>query len=368
MIQTFKLSASLFLLLIWNISFAQEIRWYGESPEMMQALEGRGWEDIGFNRLPDSAENIVRPPVWNLSRQTAGLSLRFTSDSPEIQVSYTPTSSRLEMPHMPATGVSGVDLYVKDGSGKMLWVRGSYKFGEKVTYQFQLDNESGIQKEFQLFLPLYNGLSGLEMGVPDDKSFAFTPKRTEKPILVYGTSIAQGACASRAGMAWTNIVAREMNRPMINLAFSGNGRMETEVIEYVSQIDPAIFILDCLPNLTPGSGFSSDEIKEKIKYAVTTLRAKYPNTPILLTEHAGYSDGLVYEPRAEIYENLNIWLQESLAKLQTAGVTGLYLLTKDEIGMGTDDFVDGTHPSDLGMAKYADAYAKKLKEVLEHKR
>lgn len=362
-----NITIHLFLILIWNTTFAQETRWYGESPEMMSALEGRGWNEIGFNRLPDSAEAIVRPPVWKLSRQTAGLSLRFTSDSPEIQVSYTPSSARLEMPHMPSTGVSGVDLYVKDDSGKLLWVRGSYKFGEKITYQFQLSNDAGLSKEFQLFLPLYNGLNDLQIGVPDDKSFAFSPRRTEKPILVYGTSIAQGACASRPGMAWTNILAREMNKPMINLAFSGNGRMETEVIEYVSQIDPAIFILDCLPNLGPNAGFTPDEIKDKINYAVSTLRAKYPNTPILLTEHAGYSDGLVYEPRAEVYENLNAWLQESYSKLKAEGVTGIYTLTKDEIGMGTDDFVDGTHPTDLGMKKYADAYAKKLKEIFEEK-
>lgn len=356
--------ATIFLLMGWNISFAQETNWFGESPEMMNALEGRGWEGIGFNRLPDSAENVVRQPVWNLSRQTAGLMLRFTSDSPEIQVTYKPTGN-LSMPHMPSTGVSGVDLYVKNDSGKLLWVRGSYKFGETISYTFQLDNEEAEQKEFQLFLPLYNGLSDLQIGIPKDKTFAFTPKRTEKPILVYGTSIAQGACASRPGMAWTNILAREMDMPIINLAFSGNGRMEAEVTDYVSQIDPAIFILDCLPNLTPTAGFTSEEIKEKIVYAVTTLRAKYPNTPILLTEHAGYSDGLVYEPRAEIYENLNGWLQESFGNLNEQGVTGIYTLTKDEMGLGTDDFVDGTHPTDLGMAKYAEAYAKQLREIFE---
>lgn len=121
--------AVLLCILLVNASWAQEIRWFGESPEMINALEGRGWDAIGFNRLPASAETIVRPPVWNLSRQTAGLSIHFATDSPEIQVSYTPTSSRLEMPHMPATGVSGVDLYVKDGFGKLLWVRGNYKFG-----------------------------------------------------------------------------------------------------------------------------------------------------------------------------------------------------------------------------------------------
>src|SRR5690606_29609677 len=119
--------ALLFFFLLTNISYAQEIKWFGESPEMMQALEGRGWDDIGFNRLPDSAENTVRVPVWNLSRQTAGLMLRFTSDSPEINITYSPTGN-LQMPHMPATGVSGVDLYTKDIAGKWLWIRGSYSF------------------------------------------------------------------------------------------------------------------------------------------------------------------------------------------------------------------------------------------------
>ena len=327
---------------------------------MTEALEGRGWDDIGFNRLPDSAENVVRTPVWNLSRQTAGLMLRFSSDSPEISVSYTPTGN-IQMPHMPATGVSGVDLYTKDKAGNWLWVRGNYQFGEKVSYKFLLDNVQAELKEFYLFLPLYNGLTGLDIGVPDDKLFTFTPKRTEKPILVYGTSIAQGACASRAGMAWTNILAREMDMPMINLAFSGNGRMESEVIELLTQIDPAVFVLDCLPNL---GSFSAKEVKEKLIFAVTSIRAKYPDTPILMTEHAGYSDGLVVEQREEIYTNLNSWLQESFAKLKTAGVTGIYVLTKEEIGMGIDDFVDGTHPSDLGMVKYADAYTKKLKEII----
>lgn len=328
----------------------------------MQAIEGRGWEDIGFNRLPDSAEEVVRAPLWNLSRQSAGLLLRFKSDSPEINIIYTPTGA-IQLPHMPATGVSGVDLYTKDHEGNWLWVRGDYKFGDKVSYKFQLDNAQAELKEFYLFLPLYNGLQELVVGVPEDKRFAFMPKRTEKSILVYGTSIAQGACASRAGMAWTNILARQMNMPMINLGFSGNGKLEEEVIDLIVTIDPAVFILDCLPNLGPAGGFSSEEIKEKLFFAVRSIRSKYPNTPIVLTEHAGYADGLVFEKRAEVYEDLNAWLQETYLNLQQSGMNELYILSKDEIGLGTDDFVDGTHPTDLGMAKYASAYARKLKEI-----
>lgn len=348
-----------FLFLVTDPSLAQEIKWFGESPEMMQALEGRGWNDIGFARLPDSSENVVRTPVWNLSRQTAGMALRFTTDSPEIHVSYHPTGN-IQMPHMPATGVSGVDLYTKDSLDNWLWIRGSYSFGEQVSYKFQLGNIRVEPMEFYLFMPLYNGVSSFEIGVPEDNEFTFIPRRTEKPILIYGTSIAQGACASRAGMAWTNILARETNRPLINLGFSGNGQMEPEVIDLITQIDPSVFVLDCLPNL---GSFTADEVKGKLIFAVHAIRAKYPDIPILLTEHAGYSDGLIYEPRAMIYENLNTWLQEAFMKLTNDGVRGLYTLKKDEIGMGIDDFVDGTHPSDLGMVKYANAYTKKLREI-----
>jgi hypothetical protein len=286
--------------------------------------------------------------------------LRFSSDSPEINISYTPTGN-IQMPHMPATGVSGVDLYTKDKAGNWLWVRGSFSFGEKVSYKFQLDNTQVEMKEFYLFMPLYNGLIGLEIGVQQDKSFVFTPARTENPILVYGTSIAQGASASRAGMAWTNILAREMNKPMINLGFSGNGRMEPEVIELLTQINPAVFVLDCLPNL---GSFSEEEVKGKLLFAARSIRNKYPDIPILLTEHAGYSDGLVDEKRAMLYTNLNSWLQETVAELKSSGAKGIHILTKEEIGMGIDDFVDGTHPSDLGMQKYASAYGKKLNEIM----
>src|SRR5262245_8497065 len=78
-------------------------------------VEGKGWSETkaDFDRLPAKAEALVRPPVWNLSRQSAGLCVRFATDATDIQARWTLTSKNLAMPHMPATGVSGLDLYVK---------------------------------------------------------------------------------------------------------------------------------------------------------------------------------------------------------------------------------------------------------------
>ena len=102
---------------------------------------------------------------------------------------------------------------------------------------------------YQLYLPLYNSLEWLEIGVPEEATIHFLALRNEKPIVVYGSSITQGACASRPGMAWTAILERKMDRPLLNFGFSGNGRLEKELIDLISEIDAKIFVLDCLPNL-----------------------------------------------------------------------------------------------------------------------
>jgi len=76
-------------------------------------IQNQGWtEEIGdrYVRLPQRAEGKVRKPVWDLSRNSAGLAIHFFSNAPELKVRYQ-VSGPLNMPHMPTTGVSGVDLY-----------------------------------------------------------------------------------------------------------------------------------------------------------------------------------------------------------------------------------------------------------------
>src|SRR5687768_2595793 len=64
------------------------------------SIEGKGWTDTlsPFDRLPTNAEKLVRSEVWALSRHSAGLCVRFITDSPTIRARWTLTSTRLEMP------------------------------------------------------------------------------------------------------------------------------------------------------------------------------------------------------------------------------------------------------------------------------
>lgn len=354
-----------------QFSYSQEkvdIAWWNPAQNGIDVIDGQGWtndELSSYDRLPFKAEKTVRDAVWNLSKRAAGIKIRFRSNASEIKVRYK-VSGNIAMHHMPATGVSGVDLYAKDSDGKWMWCKGNYSFGDTVKYDFNniTPNDKYHKKgrEYHLYLPLYNSVEWMEIGVDKNALFEPIPVRQEKPIVVYGTSIAQGACASRPGMAWTSILERKMDRPLINLGFSGNGRLEEEVIDLIAEIDAKIYILDCLPNLTLNKNRSAEEVYKLIISSVEQLRQN-PTTPILLVENDGYANESSNAEFKEATTKLNKTMELAFAQLKSESFKNIYLLSRTELGLTLDSYVDGTHPSDLGMEIYASAYEKKLRAI-----
>src|SRR5690606_31103153 len=110
------------------------------------------------------AEGVVRDAVWNLSRYSSGIVVPFTTDAPAIKVRWTLTSDRLAMPHMPATGVSGLDLYVRDEQGRWRWLACKPPEGKSTTVTLASGYPAGPH-DYLLYLPLYNGVESLEINV-----------------------------------------------------------------------------------------------------------------------------------------------------------------------------------------------------------
>lgn len=371
------ISGAAVMLLLVNLCSAQKgpvFKTWTPATDTVYALEGQGWKEglrSYYDRLPARAEKDVRKPVWSLSTNSAGLSLRFRTNAEEVVIRYTTQKGHgLALPHMPATGVSGVDMYAKSIDGKWMWCAGKYAFNDTIVYRFNHLNKNDQHVkdvEYTLYLPLYNTVEWLTVSVPEESSFKPLPVRKEAPVVVYGTSIAQGACASRPGMAWTSILGRRLESPVINLAFSGNGRLETPLLDLITEIDARIYVLDCLPNLT-GAEYAGAELEKRITGAVTILQRKRPGIPILLTEHDGYSDDQTSAVRKEAYEHVNVTLRQVFDSLQKAGVKNIFLLTKKAIGQDIDCMVDGTHPNDMGMMNYANAYTKMIRDILHERR
>lgn len=337
-----------------------QVRWYDVR---LLDVEGQGWtEDLKapFDRLPAKAEKTVRSAVWGLSRHSAGLLVRFTTDAPIIKARWTLTSSRLEMPHMPATGVSGLDLYVKHNN-RWRWLG----VGRPTAQTNTATLVSGIpqaKRDYLLYLPLYNGVSSVEIGIPEDSTLEKSdprPKAQQKPLVFYGTSITQGGCASRPGMVHTAILGRKLNRPVINLGFSGNGRLEKEVAELLAELDPAVFIIDCLPNV------GAKEITERTEPLVQILRKSHPETPILLVEDRTYTNAFLIPTQKERNDTNRAAFKAAYERLQEAGVKNLhYLPGENLLGEDGEDTVDSSHPTDLGFLRQAETFEKALRPIL----
>lgn len=358
---------TLALLLSCGLKLQAQIKWENPFQQAFPVVKGQAWSNElkgTYYRLPERAKEKVRPPLWNLSRQSAGLSIAFYSNAPQIKVRYVVTDGHA-MPHMPATGVSGVDLYATDTNGQQRWCAAKYAFRDTVTFNYTaLSYDNAYHRkgyEYQLFLPLYNSVTWLEIGVPEDAYFSFIPVSQEQPLVIYGTSIAQGACASRPGMAWTNIIERNLQHPVVNLGFSGNGKLESELFDLLAEIDAKMYIIDCMPNL-PGEE-ASKVIYDRALQGIKKLRQK-STAPILLVEHSGYTNELTSQTTEASYRIANVELRKAYETLKSEGIAEIYYLTKEEIGLSIDAMVEGVHPSDLGMQQYADSYIKKIKEVL----
>src|SRR5690606_35628327 len=228
---------------------ADSFKWV-DIKELNVQRRGRATEADFFRRLPARAEGKITPAVWRLSQHTSGMYVRFKTDASSLKVKWSLTGENLAMPHFAATGVSGVDLYVKTEAGAWHWlsVGQPTKFPENETTFF-----TGVkvaEREFLLYLPLYNGIESLFIGIPEGAALQQALEEDKKPIVFYGTSITQGGCASRAGMSTTAILGRKLNREMINLGFSGSGKMEPEMAHLLAELDPELYFIDCLPNLT----------------------------------------------------------------------------------------------------------------------
>jgi lysophospholipase L1-like esterase len=354
-----------------NASIAQSSREYktwNPATDTLKVLEGQGWRREGnnfYNRLPAKSEHLVGADIWNLSKNGAGLLLRFRTNADEIIIKFTVTGG-LQMFHMPATGVSGVDLYSKTIDGKWVWAAGKYAFDDTIVYRFtnllSADQHVG-NREYTLYLPLFNSVKWMEVAVPKESFFTALPARNDQPIVVYGTSIAQGACASRPGLAWSSILGRKLDRPVINLGFSGNGHLDKTVIELMTEVEAKIYVLDCFPNMVAGK-FTANELKKRIVDALSIFEVKRPGIPVLLTDHDGYTDEGINAVGKKNYQDANMAFKEVFDSLIAAGTKNIYRLSKEAINQDIESMVDGIHPNDIGMMHYAEAYEKKIREIL----
>lgn len=304
-----------------------------------------------YYRLSPEVASTVSAGVLALSGNTAGGRIRFVTDSKRIAVRVK-LNGNTNMPHMPRTGSSGIDVY--EGKKYLCTYRppaisktGAY---EAVSYT---NNGEWL---ITLNLPLYDGVSELQIGLEEGASLRPAPDyKYEKPVVFYGSSITQGGCASRPGNSYESMLSRELDANYINLGFSGNAKGEPAIAEYIAGLEMSAFVYDYDHNAT-----TVEYLESTHEAMFKTVREKNPDLPIIIVSAPkSFLDSYRVRTREVIirtYENA-----------VAAGDKNVYFVDGshffDEVG---DAFsVDGTHPNDLGFYYMAKGIAPVLKEALE---
>ncbi|OYW23397.1 MAG: hypothetical protein B7Z55_03575 [Planctomycetales bacterium 12-60-4] len=213
-------------------------------------------------------------------------------------------------------------------------------------------------REYAAYLPLYNGVEFMGIGVAKGSKFEGLAPR-EAPIVFYGTSITHGACASRPGMVHTAILGRRFDMPVANLGFSGNGKMDKEVGDYLVQVDASALVIDCLPNMGPA------DVSAKCVPLVKQLRAAKPMIPIILVEDRRFTNDWIIPEKHKFHTQNHAALKAAYDQLIADGTKYLYYISGDKLyGDDTEGATDASHANDLGFMRQADVFEPVLREAL----
>ncbi len=346
--------------------FAQD--WVGDSADKIEwhdvttwDIEGRAWVDWErkrwFDRLPAQAEGSVTEGVWDQSRFSSGMMVRFTSDADQLWVDFElmRTYNRVVMTQI---GASGLDLYARDDKGQWRWVGALGPRGQAHQGKIVSGLASG-HREYALYLPLVNGIESLQIGVPEGARFEPSPPRETAPIVFYGTSITQGGVASRPGMTHTAILGRRLDRPFINLGFGGYGHMDKAVGELMVHIDAAAYVIDCLPNMKAAM------VRARCVPLVKQLRAAQPDIPIILVEDRRWANAWIRPERDAHHTANHAALRECFDQLLAEGYDKLFYIPGDLLlGRDGEGTTDGSHPNDLGFMRQAEVFTPIMRQAL----
>jgi hypothetical protein len=341
----------------------EQFEWYSPLDQPFY-VAGFGWgrEKQLYRRLPENPAWTLPEAVDNLANCTAGGQIRFTTNAVALSIKVK-LSSAANMYHMPATGQCGFDCYIGEPGEQFYYSTARYDAKQTEYESVMFTDMERADRSITLNFPLYQGVQEVWIGLDPSAQISPPPDYdNNEKIILYGTSITQGGCATRPGMAYPNILSRRMNREFLNLGFSGNGKGEPELAHIVAEIpDPACLVLDYEANCV-----STELLQTTLPKFIRIYRDIHPRTPILVIScityaKERYSQSLTLEKEAR--KQLQ---RQTVEQLREKGDANIYFFDGSTL-LGDNAHectVDGVHPTDLGFLRMAEGLTPFLKNIL----
>lgn len=302
----------------------------------------------------DYASNRLRRR--SLPENTAGFYITFQTDSRTFNISFTTLKSAGYYSGSMDLGLeSGVELYeVVDGKVVFKQIATPAKNAKKGVLSYTAPDEE--QRTYLLMFPSYNGISEMKINTAEGsrlREAELFEESSRAPILYYGTSITQGACASRPGKAYTATTLFELGYEVVNLGFDGAGMINDQMVDLLVQEPSSAFVIDAVWNVRNVG--DRNLVERRLKGLITRYRANFPETPILLMSKFNIAS---YRPGA--WEE--ILFKKVYLELRDAGIKKLYFQPRGDVSY--QQWGGGTHPNDKGMRTLADIINERLKGML----
>jgi hypothetical protein len=312
------------------------------------------------------AENTSKN-VRTLCTNTAGGRIRFKTDSSFIAIGAVCPQMEFPSPYSTALcggGAYSFDVYADGKFCKIIYPRSVIQTGNVNHFMIPddrfegcIDLEESKMREITVNFPSFLDISEVYVGLKEGAILEEgMPYVNEKPVVFYGSSITHGACASRPGNTYENVVSRRLNMDYLNLGFSGSAKAEKAIIEYISTLEMRVFVFDYDHNAR------DPEFLRNTHYpALEIFRAAQPDTPIVLMSRPNQCFG-----ERDSLERVEV-IKESLQKLLDHGDKNVHFINGQEVFHRYDSemmTVDGTHPTDFGFFCMAEQVEKVLRRYI----
>lgn len=324
---------------------------------------GKGYKDTDgfFDRWPARAKGKLPRGLDSMRHHTTGMYVRFNTDASRIRVEWKVYNEHPSDPLIPEAGLIGIDVYGWEESacgGKGAWrFKGNKRYwGRNQTVPGEAEFGWTPGRPCIVFLPLRATMKSFRIGVPKGKTITPHPYRVPdaKPIVHYGTSIVHGGCASRPGLAFTAIAARDLDLPYVNLGFSGAAKMEASVPEFLAEAEASLYVIDARWNMNP------EMVSTNCAPFLRKMKELKPDVPMLLCEGCTIRESdKCNDVFRKVYETLKA--EDPVKWRNLYYFSSETMLPKDD-QEATHDFC---HPNDYGMVPMGHAYARRIREVLD---
>ena len=317
---------------------------------------------LRYERMNNDVADSISGHLSFLNGCTSGGRIRFRTNSEKLSLKVF-LGKVWGLSYYSKTQAVSFSLYINNHFYKLLSPSKEWSKKDESSFESTIIFEDSKMKDIDIYFPLYTFIKDVFVGITNS-SLIKEPKpyKYELPIVFYGSSTTQGGCASRPGNSYDAFLSQSLKFDYINLGFSGNGKAELEMAEYISKLQMSVFVYDYDYNAE-----TVEELEKNHERFFKVIRKNNPTLPIILLPKPND------EPNEKIFKLRKEVIKKTYFNALNNKDYNVFYIELNSLYKGfwgKSHTIDGCHPNDLGfylMAKEIKPILSKiLKEVQKH--